>query len=454
MMATYSEIEGRCLEFKEKLTTYQQLYKTVVAFANDVGGKIIIGVQDKDRKIIGVNEHDLDRYLEEIPRAIYEAITPALQPAMAVKLMSGKQLLEIEVFPGNKKPYFIKSKGLPAGVYIRIGSHSVPASADILEDLQRMAGSENFDSGLAPGVTVQELDPLALKSYYGKHYSQERLVSDKIIIRDPFSGKLAISFAGVLFFHPHPEKIFPQCEILFTKFATTDTKKISRSIDFHGPLISLVDEVLTEVQSHLARDFKLKGARLSAQNHIIPEEALRESLMNAVIHRKYYLSDAIKIALFSDRLEIFSPGNFPGPIVDLRSGVSYSRNSLIRQIARNAGLVEKRGLGLIKILDTCQHNGNPPPDIYEGEGDFVKVVFYLDQNKKIKEQSIVDYNSWPTGLVLLREWHQEKRAFTLKELAALLQCSRNTAKSKIEFLLTKKFLYLKGAGPSTRYEWQ
>lgn len=84
---------------------------------------------------------------------------------------------------------------------------------------------------------------------------------------------------------------------------------------------------------------------LTSTQFAIPEIAIREALNNTLIHRKYYLQDAIKIALFDDRLEIFSPGNFPGPITDFKAGISYSRNPAIRQLARNVGLVEKRGFG-------------------------------------------------------------------------------------------------------------
>jgi ATP-dependent DNA helicase RecG len=120
-----------------------------------------------------------------------------------------------------------------------------------------------------------------------------------------------------------------------------------RTIDFSGPLPQLVTRVMEELKPHLVSKEKVIGIHREAVEWVLPEIVLRESLLNALLHRKYSIMGAIKVAVFSDRIEIFSLGNFPGPvdINQLGNGVSYTRNPKLRQLARKAGLVEKRGMG-------------------------------------------------------------------------------------------------------------
>jgi ATP-dependent DNA helicase RecG len=120
-----------------------------------------------------------------------------------------------------------------------------------------------------------------------------------------------------------------------------------RTIDFSGPLPQLVTRVMEELKPHLVSKEKVIGIHRKAVEWVLPEIVLRESLLNALLHRKYSIMGAIKVAVFSDRIEIFSLGNFPGPvdINQLGNGVSYTRNPKLRQLARKAGLVEKRGMG-------------------------------------------------------------------------------------------------------------
>lgn len=143
--------------------------------------------------------------------------------------------------------------------------------------------------------------------------------------------------------------------------------------------------------------------------------AIREALLNALIHRRYSAVGPVKIALFDDRLEIFSPGNFPGPfnLNELGSGVSYHRNPTIASLTRRLGLVERRGLGFLHMLQSCRENNNPPPEIIEGS-DFIKVILY-------------------------------KKA---------LNVSAGTARDRIRQLLAMGIVVEEGKGRATRYRWR
>jgi len=180
----------------------------------------------------------------------------------------------------------------------------------------------------------------------------------------------------------------------------------------------------------------------------IPLIALRETLMNALIHRHYAIPDAIKVALFDDRVEVFSPGNFPGPmdISELGNGVSYSRNPHLRQLARKAGLVEKRGFGYRLIFESCKQNHNPRPQIVEGPS-YVKVTLY---RTKI---SVEDGVLLPKKCSALLDLAQKGQSFQVSEAASLMEVSISTARTRLKELIADGWLQSHGKGRSVKYVW-
>ena len=195
------------------------------------------------------------------------------------------------------------------------------------------------------------------------------------------------------------------------------------------------------VKSWISRHFNLQGAKLKSKS-IIPPEALREAIINALIHRKYFIPGAIKIAVYDDRIEIFSPGGFPG-LVDVKylgDGTTFLRNPNIARLARKLGLVEKMGTGIKLIFDSCRKAGLKLPEFHE-EGDFVKVVFFFQPSKNANisdEESILELAKLRTEL-------------TISDVMNYLDVSRNTATRKLNRLMQQKKLMRKGKGPSVRY---
>ena len=160
----------------------------------------------------------------------------------------------------------------------------------------------------------------------------------------------------------------------------------------------------------------------------------------------YAIPSAVKVALFPDRLEVFSPGNFPGPIdlEQLGSGVSYARNPRLRHLARKAGLVEKRGLGFRLILDSCLENRNRRPVIVEG-GDYVKVILFRG-----REESP---GGLPEDIQALLPYRDSNRLIKTGEAKELLGVSINTARARLKELVRLGYLQPKGKGRATTYFW-
>ena len=412
--------EGRQIEYKEKIVHYDSLCRTVVAFSNDIGGTLIIGIKDGSLEVTELSEEEIEGLYEDIPKAVYDAVTPYCLPEITTKIIDNHEVLEIIIRKGDRKPYFIKSEGIPKGVYLRIGSHNKRVTPELMEDLQREAANRFWDNELT-NITQDSLSPLQLQQFYPDGQELNLFAADKIIGLKPLSTEYTITKGGLVYFHENPAEHLPQCEILPTEFKDTTMDNIVVTKDLQGPLPVLVQKVIAIIQNHIVATEKMEGIKRLPDKYKIPEIVLREVVLNALIHRKYTIQDAIKVAVFSDRIEVFSPGNFPGPIdiAELGNGISYARNPGIRHLARKAGLVEKRGMGFLIILRECRKNGNRKPLVVEGP-DFVKVTIYFEQSENVQEELSSEY----LPLEPYRKSNQPIRTGTVKEL---LNVSINTA---------------------------
>jgi len=133
----YESLESKILEFKERLDDYSRLLETVTAFANTQGGTIIIGIRDSDRLIVGLNRKEIERYSQEIPQVIADAVLPQIAVDLYEQHLEGKTCVTIRVFPVPQKPCFIKKLGDPLGIFFRFGAHNRRADAYAIEQFDR-----------------------------------------------------------------------------------------------------------------------------------------------------------------------------------------------------------------------------------------------------------------------------------------------------------------------------
>ena len=440
--------ENRQLEYKERLKDYKSFCRAVVAFSNDIGGKIIIGVRDSDLKVIGLDEDTIDTFLSEIPKIIFDTITPYVRPQVMVKILEEQSILEITIHEGHHKPYFIKSEGSPKGVYMRIGAHNKRVTPELMEDLLRESQRQNWDEELTQ-IPLKNADSLALQSIYGKDQSIEQMLADRLIGRDSLKNELVLSHAGLIFLHPHPNRILPQIEVLYSEFDGAEMSTLRRTQDISGPFNTVLSEILEILKPHLIATEVMRGIQREVESWKILPTVLREVLLNAMIHRKYSLKDAIKIAKFEDRLEIFSPGNFPGPIdiSTLCQGISYTRNPNLRQMARKMGLVEKRGLGFRLIFEDSRKNSNPPPIVIEGP-DHVKVILrFPDRSKSSKIENL------PEEYAALETLRAQGIVLTSQLVVDYLKLSKSTIRSKLLAMQRDGWIQQVGQGRTTQYHW-
>ncbi len=436
----YQARESKDLEFKAKLPSFHSLIKTCVAFSNGMGGKIIIGVDDKTHQVIGVDEETRNRLYEEFPNSVYDATSPSLLVEIYEQHFNELGVLIIEVPHSIKKPVFIKSDGIPKGVYLRAGSSTRHASQEYIEELMRENKRVNFDEEM-----IQEesniLSAELIKTIFGS-IGPERLVSEKVLVPSLVRFKqYGPTVAGVLIFCENPHRYVPEALVQCSRFRGVEGRDIMQSEEIVGNLEKQLENSYQLIKSWIMRDYRLIGTKLKGST-LIPEVALREAIVNALLHRKYWIPGSVKIALYDNRLEIFNPGNFPG-MIDLNNlgdGTTYLRNPTLVRLARRFGIIEKLGTGIRLIFESCQKSGLKKPDFLEGP-DSVKVIFYfLPAEKEFENEE-----DKLMALFLMRE------IVKIKDVSSYLKVSRNTATRKLTKLIEKGKIIREGKGPSCQY---
>jgi predicted HTH transcriptional regulator len=438
----FPDRESKLLEFKSRVTDFLPLIKTSIAFANAAGGRIIIGVDDKTRAIIGATGNDRIRIQDDFPNSLYDSVAPNIIPQIYERNFADKIVIVIEIPASPRKPYFLKSVGTANGTYVRVGSSTRKANQEYIEDLIREAQRITFDEEnlhQSKDVLSQEL----LRQLYGKNVTQNRLLADKVLTQQIANKELiAPTVAGILMFTEQPHNYLPEALIRCTQFRGTEGRDIIRTEEIIGNINQQSITTMNLLKAWLATDYKLQGVQLMGQLPV-PETALREAIFNALLHRKYTIPGAIKIAVFEDRLEVFSPGCFPGlvDINNLGDGITYLRNPILVRLAHRMHLVETLGSGIRLMFESCYKAGIRAPEFHE-EGDFVKVVFYFQPDI---EQHKSNYES----IILIL---QKSKQTTAAEIANYLKVSHNTAIRKLNQLVKEKRLIKFGKGPAVRYK--
>lgn len=438
----YPERESKVIEFKEKIPKFDKLIKTCVAFANGAGGQIIIGVEDNTRNIVGISDEMRDKIYEGFQNSLYDSTQPKLIASIYEKNFGDQSVLIIEIPLVIKKPCFIKSEGIPKGVYLRIGPHTKRANQHYIEELLREAKNTYFDGEAILNLQSAELDKELINQYYGMSVSNKRLLNDNVISQSAtHTNTYYPTVAGLLTFHNHPEKYLPESLIILTQYGDDKSRDIIRTEEITGSILQQMNISLGLLKTWLQQNFVLQHAKLKGEL-LVPEAALREAIINALIHRKYSIPGAIKIAVYPNRLEIFSPGNFPGfvDIDNLGDGTTFLRNPTLARLARTQGLIEKLGSGVKLIFHSTQTAGLKKP-VYNEDGDFVKITFYFD---KVKQNNETDEEA-------LLNFVKNSGAITIPETMQLLGMSRNTASRRLSSLVKTKKLLRIGKGPSVKY---
>ena len=356
--------EGKTLEFKRDLSSPRPLLKTLLAFANTAGGRLIVGI-DNDRRVIGV-EHPLDEE-ERVCSLIADSIAPRLVPNVELMTVEGKTVLVVEVFLSGLRPHYLKAEGPENGVYVRLGSTKRQADRELIAELRRSAEGIAFDELPMPELSINDLDLVAMKSLFGddRKLGEEELITLKLLTHE--QGRVVPTKGAILLFGKDRVRYFPDAWIQCGRFIGRDKAEIFDHIEMHDHLPRAVDSIMLFLKKHAMRGADFSEIRRK-DVWSIPLGILREVVINALVHADYSQRGApTRIAFFDDCIEVENPGILhPGmTIEDMKQGVSKIRNSVIARAFRELDLIEQWGSGVRRIFKEAEELGLPELQIVE-----------------------------------------------------------------------------------------
>lgn len=441
----YPEVESSILELKRDLPKNDQIVKTIIGFSNQSGGKLVVGVAD-DGTIVGIPDKEAACAIEYLSHSIYMASTPSILPDVYTQTVEGKTLLIIEVSSGSNKPYFRKQEGVEKGTYIRLGRSTVRATIDLIDELKWQAHGKSFDCMPVYRTSEDDLDHKKIEEFLekrkdrdSKKVTKDTLFSYYLITQE--HTHLYATTAGILLFGKRPQHFFSEAMIICSHFKGIEGREAIASIDCTGTLFEQFESAYEFILSRLSKSFVIRGPRREERLEI-PAEAIREALLNLIVHRNYHYSSPSKIAIYRDRIEFFSPGIFSNPTIvnNLQSGFSYIRNIAICKVFREANYIEKIGSGFIAIFKSYKEWGLKIPSVIEGEG-FVKCI--LPRVEADVEE--VD------ELRPIMDLFETMSEINISNVMGHLQLTRPTAGRKLNALVKKGLIQKKGKGRGSSY---
>jgi len=341
-------MENLTTEYKREYT--DNIKKTVVAFANTAGGKILIGADD-DGRPCGLE--DPDGVMLRLTNAVRDAVRPDVSMFMTCSPIKrdGRTMVEAVVSRGTARPYYLREKGIrPEGVFVRQGSSTVPASDAAILNMIRETSGDRFEASRS---LQQDLTFEKTSAYFrekGLAFGTPQMRSLGLTAEDGTYTGLALLLSD-------------QCPAVI-KLAAFDgsTKTVFRDRkELSGPLLSQLEEAYSYIDRYNSTRSEIAGLeRIDTRDY--PPEAVREALLNAVIHREYYFSAPTLISIFDDRIEFVSMGGLAAGIAmkDLDLGVSVPRNERLANVFYRLKLIEAYGTGLMKIRECYADSGVKP----------------------------------------------------------------------------------------------
>jgi len=248
-------------------------------------------------------------------------------------------------------------------VYVRVGSTNRRADAELIEEMRRFVRGEGFDEQPLPGLGSEAIDFRAASESFAPFRALRRRDLETLRLVGYHQGKTVPSVGGMILFGNDRERHFPDAWIQAGRFAGSDKSRILDRIEIHSSPVQAVAEAIAFVQKHSWHGASI-GAVHRTDRWSLPPEAVREALINAVVHTNYYQRGApIRLSIFDDRLEIENPGLLPFGLTvgDLPHGVSKLRNRVIGRVFQALGLIEQWGSGIQRMTAVCRDAGLPPP---------------------------------------------------------------------------------------------
>jgi len=358
--------------------------KTLVAFANADGGELFVGIED-DGSITGIPHSGAD--LEQLEKAYVTHAhpdTPLPKPKVSLVAISGTQVLYFSIGKGNDYAYLTAD----GKCLKRLDLESIPVGSEKIKAERLEMESRIWDRAVESGATLDDLDidfvqEVSNQVAYG--VTPEKCLQHLGLAEFSPTG-LKLKSAALLLFAKDIRKFHPGCFIrIFTvngkERRSGEAYNVVKDDIVADNVIKLVETAWERLSYALTMHTSLSDHAKFKQSFLYPQIACREALINAIVHRNYAIQGrGIEISIFSDRMEIVSPGHVLSTISveDIRKlkGAHESRNPLIARVLREVGYVREMGEGIRRIFDVMRSNALAEPDIQSDDNDFSVTLFH------------------------------------------------------------------------------
>ena len=384
--------ESSGVEFKRDDVPPRNVAKEIASLANLEGGYILLGVED-DGTVTGLARPDIEEWVMNI---CSDKILPPIIPYFEIVPWEGDKRIGVITIPEDSpdKPYKARQDGRWI-TFLRRGSTSREATREQEQRLYQASGVLRYDIKPVLGSSLKDMDLNRLINYFKDMRRQDcpeqdetekwktLLINTEIMVES--RDKAIPTAGGILLFGKSPNRYLPQAGISAVAYRgkEKDYEAVQRET-IRGPIVAkftgedIVDTGLAERAMDFVRRntgskaYLVEGRRIDKPDY--PKEAIRETIVNAIAHRDYTISGTdIELSIYSDRLEVISPGRLPNTVTveRMKAGCRVTRNELIKEVLRDYQYVEATGLGVPRkiIAAMLKHNGTEP-DLIEEEYSF------------------------------------------------------------------------------------
>lgn len=370
-------------EYKVDIPSKSENYmRTVVAYANANGGRLVFGVENNTWKVTGFSKEEVFQKMDAVTNAIYDSCEPKITPNIEVQEFDGRYIIVVDVPAGMQRPYCIKSQGVIEGVYLRVSGTTRKAAIYQIQEMTLSARNRSYDTE----KTSRELTTDEIQAFCNRLYQHAR---ELCVNEEAKSAIRQISISQLLSFRlVHEEngryyaangyqlldgrlEDYPDAAIQCAVFKGTTRNIFITRKEFSGYIDEQVESAYAFVLEHTNLGARIDG--LARQDiYELPIRTIREMITNAVCHRSYLCPGKVQVALFDDRLEVTSPGMLDKDLTieKMKAGISKIRNTAIARVFAYMNMIEAWGTGIPKIFQEAKDYGLREPELLDIGSDF------------------------------------------------------------------------------------
>ncbi|WP_373233497.1 RNA-binding domain-containing protein [Cohnella sp.] len=428
-------VENAICELKREFTP--ELKKEAIAFVNTDGGEIYIGIAD-DGTVVGVEQ--AESVLTRIMNMLRDSIKPDISmfTSPSITTINGLQVIVLLIQRGTSRPYYIAEKGLkPSGVYVRQGLSSVPASESAIRQMIIETDGEKYEDirSLTQDLTFSETS----KAFKQQEmvFGESQMKTLNIINADQVFTNLGLLLSDQC---PHSIKV--------AVFDGPDKNIFKDRREFSGSLLLQLTEVFMYIDLHNKTNAQFKGInRIDKRDY--PEAAIREALLNSIVHRDYAFSGSTLVNIYSNRIEFISLGGLVRGITinDIMLGISQPRNEKLASLFYRLKFVEAYGTGISKIMASYQEYDFKPV-LQTSDNAF---VISLPNRNEYTASKATHLPITMSAEEIIVDYLESHPSISRKTVEQLLNTSQTAAGKIVNEMVRKNILHVVGSGRSTRY---